>query len=297
MIIDPSHRKWIFVTILLLAISTGIYVPYHVGSLNGPTGNTWTGLAYGIVGSALMLFVGFIGARRKVPTWRLGSAETWLKGHIWLGLLSYPLIYFHAGFQFGGALTVALMVIFTIVILSGIFGLTVQHFVPRLMTTQVPMETIYEQVDQIVAQLIAEAKDACTKVCGPLTAEDAAKAAEEAKTRKPKKGEKPFEPAEGSPRLKEFYLRVVEPFLLGKDRTKLATSARRSALFEQLRIVLPPPLHDTVTHLEEICEERRQLAVQVRLHHWLHGWLFVHLPLSMALLVLSVAHAIMALYY
>ena len=40
MIIDPSHRKWIAITILLLLISTGLYVPYHLSSLNGPTGNT-----------------------------------------------------------------------------------------------------------------------------------------------------------------------------------------------------------------------------------------------------------------
>jgi len=41
----------------------------------------------------------------------------------------------------------------------------------------------------------------------------------------------------------------------------------------------------------------RQLAVQVRLHHWLHGWLLVHVPLSMALLLLSVVHAIVTLRY
>ena len=54
-----------------------------------------------------------------------------------------------------------------------------------------------------------------------------------------------------------------------------------------------PTLHE----LEAICEERWQLAQQKRLHHLLHGWLFVHVPLSAALLLLSVAHAVIALRY
>jgi hypothetical protein len=49
--------------------------------------------------------------------------------------------------------------------------------------------------------------------------------------------------------------------------------------------------------LEAICEERRELAQQKRLHHWLHGWLLVHVPLSLALLLLSAAHAVLALRY
>ena len=54
-------------------------------------------------------------------------------------------------------------------------------------------------------------------------------------------------------------------------------------------------LHPTLERLTAICEERRQMADQIRLHHWLHGWLFIHLPLSMALLVLTIVHIVMAL--
>jgi hypothetical protein len=52
-----------------------------------------------------------------------------------------------------------------------------------------------------------------------------------------------------------------------------------------------------VRDLAEIAAERRDLAIQRRLHHWLHGWLFVHVPLTAALLVLLAAHAVMALRY
>jgi hypothetical protein len=54
---------------------------------------------------------------------------------------------------------------------------------------------------------------------------------------------------------------------------------------------------EQVTELQRLCDERRQLAEQERLHRLLHGWLLVHIPLSAVLLVLGVAHAVMSLYY
>jgi hypothetical protein len=49
--------------------------------------------------------------------------------------------------------------------------------------------------------------------------------------------------------------------------------------------------------LETFCDERRQLGEQERLHRWLHSWLLVHIPLSVVLLVLGLAHAVLSLYY
>ena len=60
---------------------------------------------------------------------------------------------------------------------------------------------------------------------------------------------------------------------------------------------MPPVLHSQIQELEVICDERRQLAQQKRLHHWLHGWLMVHVPLSMALLLLAIVHAIMSIRF
>ena len=59
----------------------------------------------------------------------------------------------------------------------------------------------------------------------------------------------------------------------------------------------PPPLHRAALELEEICEERRQLKEQRRLHFWLHGWLFVHAPISFLLLLLVFWHAFVTLFY
>jgi hypothetical protein len=282
-------------TLFLFIASTAAYVPYAYSehfSPHGPRGGSIPGLAYGIVGTILMIYAGVLGVRRKMRSLNLGRATTWLKGHIWLGLLSYPLIFFHAGFRIGGTLTIALLVLFTIVLVSGIYGLVVQQIVPRLMTVQVTVETMYEQVGTYVQRIREDAAKMVTDVCGVLPGGE--KAAEKEKEKNPKA--KKIEPVEGSEPLKQFYTEELESFL-DRGRGRLGNVGSRSAVFSHYKVLLPPSIHTTLTQLEDLCEERRQLAMQIRLHHWLHGWLIVHIPAAAALLVLTVVHAVASVYY
>src|SRR5215472_5154152 len=115
MLLDRSHRRWLFGCLIVLVVALVAYVPYAHTALHGPNGGSALGLIYGFLGLALVVYAGILGARRKVPTWRVGRAATWMKGHLWLGLLSYALILFHGGFRLGGPLTLVLMALFTIV--------------------------------------------------------------------------------------------------------------------------------------------------------------------------------------
>src|SRR6266852_8657088 len=122
------------------------YVWYASSQPGGPRGGTAFGLAFGVAGYVLMLFAGLLGARKKVPVWRLGRAQTWMRGHLWLGSLSLLLILFHGGFAFRGPLTLVLMLLLFIVVGSGWVGAAIQHYVTSLMTARVPMGTIYEEI-------------------------------------------------------------------------------------------------------------------------------------------------------
>jgi len=317
MLIDSSHRKWIALCVVALAVSTAVYVPYVRGALNGPSGGSVVGLTFGIIGSILMVFAGVLGARRKVPMWQIGRATFWMRGHIWLGLLSYPLILFHGGFGLGGPLTMILMVLFTIVIISGILGLLLQQVMPRLLLTRVPLETVYEQIDSIVGQLRAESDELVTAACGPIGGPVPAPVAATVTAAERRAGgglgergsqaprstarahPTPLPPTPESSILRDTYVREIRPFLdpQGSSNGVLGNPGRAQTLFRELRTALPTLLHPTVGELEATCEERRQLRDQKRLHHWLHGWLLVHVPLSLALLLLGAFHAIVALRY
>ena len=271
-----------------------MYVVYAASSSAGPSGGSAIGLAFGIAGSLCMIFAGLLAARKKVPVWRLGRAQTWMRGHLWLGLLSLPLILFHGGFRFGGPLTSVLMVLLLIVVLSGIFGAALQHYMPPVMTTRIPMETIYEQIDRVRAQLLDEADKMVEVACGPLNLQNPAPTAGAGSS----VATTTIATTDTLP-LCTFYSRDMRPFLRQQRAQDAALSnpAKSAGIFEGLRTLLPVALHATVKNLEDICEEERQLRRQIRYHHWLHGWLMVHVPLSLALLLLGCAHAIMALRY
>jgi len=292
--IDRTHRTWLIVSLIILGFATVIYVVYAASSPAGPSGGSAIGLTFGIAGSLCMLFAGLLAARKKVPVWRLGRAQTWMRGHLWLGLLSLPLILFHGGFRFGGPLTSVLMVLLIVVVVSGIFGAVLQHYMPPVMTTRIPMETIFEQIDRVHAQLLDEADKMVEAACGPLNLQNAAPAA----ATRSSLATATIATTDTLP-LYNFYSRDMRPFLQQERAQNVALSNQANAarIFQGLKTLLPVELHGTVKNLEDICEEERQLRRQIRYHHWLHGWLMLHVPLSLALLLLGCAHAIMALRY
>lgn len=292
MLIDHTHKKWLVASLIILGVATAAYVPYAFNSPQGPRGGSAMGLTYGIIGSAFMVFAGLLAARKKVPIWRVGRAQAWMRGHLWLGLLSLPLILFHGGFRFGGPLTSVLMVLLIIVVASGVFGAVLQHYMPRVMTADVPLETIFEEIESVRAQLREEAAGVVASACGSLDV------AASVQRRSPVTTAVAVSEEESAP-LRTFYLREMRPFLESarSRRHPLADPDQARELFDELRTLLPPALHETVKDLEAICEEDRQLRREARLHHWLHGWLFLHIPLSFALLLLGAVHAVMALRY
>jgi hypothetical protein len=231
-----------------------------------------------------------------------------MRGHIWLGLLSLPLILFHGGFAFRGPLTAVLMWLFFIVIASGVAGALVQHYVPRMMTSRVPMETIYEEIPNVRAQLREEADQLVATVCGPIGQVPAAQLLEgQALAEQLFPGE-PSAAAvsllveieqEDRARFREIYLTKVRPFLSDPDakQMELADPRRAADVFESLRRLLVTSVHPVLNDLENICDEEHQLSSQIRIYRWLHAWLLVHVPLSIALLALGAVHAVMALRY
>ena len=300
--LNRDHRGWLIFTIVATIAGAVSYRFYVAGSPYGASGGSWFGLAYGILGTLAMLLAGLLAARKKVRTWRLGPARAWMQLHIWLGLLAVPLILFHAGFRLGGALTTTLMVLFAVVTLSGLFGLALQQYLPTIMTQRVPFETLVGQMDHVRQGLATDAYEIVASVAGPMpeaVEEQARLAAEQAAlqmrpgnwkaiARKPPA----TDPVSEAAILREVYLREIRPYLLRDARARTTPPDIRT-----LAVRTPEDWRPKLERLAAICEESYQLAVQRRLHDVLHGWLFIHAPLSFALFVLAAFHIVMALKY
>jgi hypothetical protein len=235
----------------------------------------------------MIAFAALLSLRKKYPTLRVGRVYAWMQAHVWLGTVCFPLILFHAGFSLGGPLTTGLMVLLTTVVVSGICGLALQQFIPALMQRTLPTEIIYERADDELARLRQELDE----VFGAATEHEKAR---------PKPGQ--VLPPEGTPErqvLQEFYQESVLPFLTRPSSKTgvLATEEKANAAIGYLRKLIPPEYAEILNLLQTQIEKRRLIARQVRLHHILHGWLIVHVPLSLALILLAAIHAIAAMRY
>lgn len=297
MLINRDHRSWIVGTAVASAALSVAYVLYVRQQPVGASGGSWPGIGFGVLGTVCMVLAALLSLRKRVRTWRLGSAQRWMRMHIWLGLLAVPCIWFHSGFALGGALTTATMCLFYIVIVSGIVGLVLQQAVPSAMTRWVPLETVHGQIDHVVDGLAADAYELVASMAGPIAEADAEQGRLAAEAALPAGNWKAIPrikaadaPLPGSEELKAVYLSTIRPYLRG---------ARRTAPPDLRDLVLraPEEWRPRLDRLRGLCEEARQLAVQQRLHHLLHGWLFVHAPLSLALFVLVAVHIVFALRY
>ena len=297
--IDRTHKPWAIATGVLLAVAAAIYVPYALGP-TPPTGGSALGLGYGVAGFAIMAFAALLSVRKKLRIWRAGRAKTWMRGHLWLGALSLPLILFHAGFHVGHGLTSILMWMFLVVWTSGIVGAWLQHTLPGRLLREVSMETIFDEIAHVRAQLLDEADTVVADACGKLEVSRSAAAGAVssgatalASVMRPVSSE-----AEDTGALRDFYMTRMRPFLKTPSRTHpLADAPQAAARFGALRRDVRAPFEPAIRDLESICEEERQLLRQERLHHMLHGWLIVHVPLSFALMALAVVHIFMALRF
>jgi hypothetical protein len=289
LLLDTTHKKWAVGTLALALASFLLYLWLRRAAGSEWTGGSTAGLWFGIAAAALMVFAGLLAALRRVPSWWwLGTRKTWLRGHIWFGLLSGFIALLHSGFSWGGPLERVLWVVLLLTLVSGVFGLVLQQFMPRLITLRIQREAPYEQIPHLCAELRRRAD----KLLDQVFATDVIASQASILASQTGLGAKM--------QLQQFYETHVRPFLGPEQppRPMLGNPLRAETAFARIRAL--PGLVDAkaqLVALEDLCEERRQLAEQERLHHWLHAWLFCHIPLSVVLLVLGVAHVVSALYY
>ncbi len=325
MIIDSTHDKWRDRCGMIAALALATYAVYAFFAAAGVRGGSIPGLVYGAAGAGLVVFECLLGLRRKYPASPIGRVQTWMRAHIWLGLLSLVLILLHSGFRWGSGLSAVMMWLLMMITASGILGMALQHFLPRRMTGQVTKETVFDQIPTVIRALRAEATERVEWLLGELgndTQQDVEQdvvraggkkfyfreeqrksAAEKAEEKRRKRRAAPHLEMEEPYRraLRARYLQHVRPFLSERPSRSIQRlfedESDVKAYFQHLRRQMPLPAHPVLDDLEDICDERRQLVVQERLHRNLHGWLYVHVPLSMAFLILIVIHVFVSLKY
>mgnify|MGYP000664849896 CR=1 FL=1 len=351
---DNRNGSWLAATAALSAGLVGLHAALGWHEPRPLGGATTLGLWLGVGGSALMLYVGliFVALRQRdrrlpaswlkelgyrtastllmplrlIPAWHLRPRSWWLRAHVWMGLFSVVVIFCHSGYRWGGWLTVSLWVVLMLLVISGVFGLLLQQFLPHALAVRFPGEVPYGQIPHLRLVAKSRANELMTALAPGIPADFAMKVSDQLLGRRSFPSELAvdadfqqvrwriemprLEAEDVEARLAKFaglfgpkWQPQVAANLLDADpphnlAVKLGEFLKNLGAGDATAAELRHVLHDRwLENVEKLCRQSLDWNRQEAIHHWLHGWLFVHIPLSLTLLALGVAHAIVALYY
>ena len=143
------------------ALSAVVYL-VNVAVSEVSIGNAWS-LAYGIGAAVVMLGTALFSARRRTMrvSTRLGLGRTrsWLHFHIYGGILFLLLMLMHTGFHLPtGGLTSSLWALSLWTAASGFFGLVLQKWIPRTLSSGLGTEIHYDRIPDLVGEVREQAK-------------------------------------------------------------------------------------------------------------------------------------------
>jgi hypothetical protein len=271
------RRFWVAVGAVLTAF-------YVTSALRGgfQHGGSPAGIAYGIFGTVAILVLIAFGVRKRWYRSTWGTLDGWLQSHIYLGLLSALVIFFHSGFRFHDRVAVAAFVTLGVVVASGFVGASLYTSVPRRLSkvesdlTPAELSAQIQQLADGMARIAGSRSHPFQEVCKGLLAESLPGRLAGWRLMLTARGAGPKRAtpggAGGGPAPWAVHLTRVPPAEQEDLRQLLVLSRQRSELLERL-------------------------VSQQRYRNLLGAWLYVHVPLSIALLALVAAHLAAVFYY
>jgi len=267
-----SGILWRRIFVLLVIATTASYLYYSRREF--PHGGSRWGLGYGIAASALILLLAFFGIRKRWYRTRFGTLEQWLQSHIYLGVLVLLILVFHTGGRFNDKIAVTTFILAAIVIVSGIVGAIFYVTIPRLLTeveSNLTVEEISNQLNQLGKQMARIASDQSA----------------------------PFQ------RIYLELMRESAPGWLAGWRLLFTRMRRRESQlpgdWTTLLSLVPKDEQEDLRSMLVISRQRKELLLRLIFQqlykNLLESWLYVHVPVTIALLVFAAVHIVAVFYY
>lgn len=243
--------------------------------LETPLVGTWLDIRWltGIVGLLGIAGVMAYPVRRQIYRRRAGPLRYWLLAHSYLGVIAGIVLLLHGGTRSGGALTTALMISFDLVILTGLFGILVYYFAPRMLTK-------IEGQPLLIEDLLARREELSRELGAIL-------AAAESQTRQ-------LIERRVLPRtLSLGYL--LRQYFKRETLDELLADTKRS--FEPQTQSLPARAQEQVSQAIETAATLRRVDALIYLHQLLKLWLGPHVIFTSLMLALLLVHIIQVIYF
>jgi len=284
-----AQRRYLKVAIGLCALSIVAYV-WH-DPLSPPNGGTWLGYTLGGIGAALIFWLTALGVRKRSYSSSLGTLRGWTSAHIYLGLALIVVATLHTGFQFGWNLHTLCYVLMMIVIGSGIFGMVVYLRYPQLMSSNragTKPDVLLEEINDLDQRSLRVANEMPRRFGDVL--------------RSNREGTR----IGGSTRaiLGGLDLSTINLPSAGGSSQQVA-NPEQAALLDWLADELARSTDGELTKrigdlLSVIATRRnqlRRLRRDAQIRGWLEIWLYVHVPVTLALIGTLIAHVVSVFLY
>ena len=281
-----AGKRYLWVALGLIAVAALAYGWYR--PVEAPNGGTWLGYTLGSVAALLILWLTAYGIRKRSYRSNLGTLRGWLSAHVYLGTALVAIATLHSGFQFGWNVHTLAYALMCLVVVSGCVGVVLYLRYPAAMTAnRGDMNR-----DQLLGE-IADIDQKAVRLAAQLPRE--------------------FADLIASNRDRTVIGGGAFALLAGGDRSRLVlpdsqtpvTNPEQSAILAWLGDQLSRSTDGTrsqyIQDLLALVSLRKALLVRLRrdlkLQAWLEIWLYVHVPLSFALLAALVTHVLVVFLY
>lgn len=262
--------RWLKISAALCLISLLGYVMADVKPR--PNGGSWMGYTLGTIGAGLIVWLSLLGIRKRAMTAGNWSLKAWTSAHVYLGLSLIVVATLHTGFQFGWNVHTLAYALMMLVILSGIWGISVYAALPAALSSN-REELTQEQMIEGIAAIDRQLNDAAQ----PLAREYA-----------------------------DLVIAALDQNTFGAGLWSRLTGNYRGCKTE--RAIASIALADAhgaadpaIGRVEKLLIRRKaqldRLRRQMRLRALLEVWLYIHIPATIALLAALTAHIISVFYY
>jgi hypothetical protein len=258
-----------------------------------PGGGTVLGYTLGGIAAALVLFLMSYGIRRRSFQRRAGSTKRWLSMHVYFGLSVLIVATLHSGLQFGYNVHTLCFGLLLVVVLSGCWGVYAYVRYPALMSRErgeLGRDELLARLSEVDRQALSFAADLEPEV-NDLVADAILRT---------RVGGDIWAQLRG----RDQSMLLLTP-VRQRGYSRLVGNPGQEVLIAQLAkyqaTSRDAEAQHTLQRLLQISGDKavlvRRLQRDIQLQGLLQAWLYLHLPLSFAMLAALAVHVFSVFYY
>mgnify|MGYP006205204079 CR=1 FL=1 len=141
--------RWLWIALALCGASIAGYA--LIDQQPRPNGGTWYGYTLGTIGVGLILWLSLLGVRKRRINPGAWSLKAWTSAHVYLGLSLVVVGTLHTGFQIGWNVHTLAYVLMLLVIATGIYGVVVYATLPASLSANRKEMTRAQMLDALTA--------------------------------------------------------------------------------------------------------------------------------------------------